>query len=184
MNQRGMDMADKIEREFGRDEFADYLATIAEQLRAGKLSSEKGTWTVPERFGAKMQLKEKKGRISLKLNWSWSTLADYSQQDRKQINDWHESMKTVKKRMGSSFREVVKASEKGVFPEKKALEDFVATSRVFAESADQEWSLAMDEYMDHLENFIRAVEEQQLELMLHEIRDLQYRMRACHKEFK
>jgi amphi-Trp domain-containing protein len=90
-------MADKIEREFGRDEFADYLTTIAEQLRAGKLSSEKGTWTVPEKFGAKIQLKEKKGRIALKLNWSWSTLADYSQKDRKQINDWHESMKTVKK---------------------------------------------------------------------------------------
>ena len=86
--------------------------------------------------------------------------------------------------MGTSFKEVTKAAGKGVFPEKKSIEDFIATSRVFAESADPEWRDAMDEYMDHLENFIRAFEEQQLEVMLHEIRDLQYRMKACHKEFK
>ena len=177
-------MADKIEKEFSRNELADYLTTMAEQLRAGKLSSEQGIWTVPEKFGAKIQLKEKKGRIELKLNCRWSTLGDYTQQDRDQINDWHESMKTVKKRMGSSFKEVTKAAEKGAFPEKRSIEDFVATSRIFAESADPEWSDAMDEYMDHLENFIRAVKKQQLEVMLHEIRDLQYRMKACHKEFK
>ena len=177
-------MTDKIEKEFSRNEFADYLTSMAEQLRAGKLSSEKGMWTVPEKFVAKIQLKEKKGRIELKLNCRWSTLGDYTQQDRKQINDWHQSMKTVKKRMGSSFKEVIAAAGKGIFPDKRSIEDFVATSRVFAESADPEWSDAMDEYMDHLENFIRASEEKQLEVMLHEIRDLQYRMKACHKEFK
>jgi len=177
-------MADKIEKEFSRNELADYLTTMAEQLRAGKLSPEKGMWTVPEKIGAKIQLKEKKGRIEFKLNCRWSTLDDYSQQDRAQINDWRASMKTVKKRMGSSFKEVTKAAGMGAFPEKRSIEDFVATSRIFAESADPEWSDAMEEYMDHLENFIRAVEEQQLEVMLHEIRDLQYRMKACHKEFK
>jgi len=177
-------MADKIEKKFSRNEFADYLTSVAEQLRAGKLSSEKGIWTVPEKFGAKVQLKEKKGRIELKLNCRWSTLGDYTPQDRDQLNDRHESMKTVKKRMGASFKGVAKAAELGAFPEKKSVEEFVATSRLFAESADPEMSDAMGEYMDHLENFIRAVEEQQLELMLHEIRDLQYRMRACHKEFK
>jgi len=177
-------MADKIEKEFSRNEFAEYLTTMAEQFRAGKLDSEKGVWSVPENFGAKIQLKEKKGRMELKLSCRWSTLGDYSQQDRDRIIDWHESMKTVKKRMGSSFKEVTKAAEMGSFPGKKSMEDFVATSRIFAESADPEWSDAMEEYIDHLENFIRAVEEQQLELMRHEIRDLQYRMKACHKEFK
>jgi XXXCH domain-containing protein len=177
-------MADKVEKQFGRNELADYLTALAEQFRAGKLSSDKGIWTVPEKFDAKIQLKEKKGRMQFKLNWSWSTLGDYSQQDRDRVNVWHASMKTVKKRMGSSFKAVTKSAENGVFPEKKYIEDFVATSRIFAESAEPEWSDAMDEYMDHLENFIRAVEEQQLEVMLHEIRDLQYRMKACHKEFK
>jgi len=177
-------MTDKIEKEFSRNELADYLTAMAEQLRAGKLSSEKGIWTVAEKIGAKIQLKEKKGRMELKLNCRWSTLGDYTREDRDQINNWRESMKTVKKRMGTSFKEVVKAADLGTFPEKKSIEDFVATSRVFAESADSEWRDAMDEYMDHLENFILAVEKQQIEVMLHEIRDLQYRMKACHKEFK
>lgn len=177
-------MADKIEKEFSRSEFADYLARMAEQIRTGKLSSEKGIWTVPDTFGAKIQLKEKKGRIELKFGCRWSTLADYTPQDRDEVKSWQESMKTVKKRMGTSFKEVTRAAERGVFPEKQSVEDFVATSRIFAESADPEWSEAMDEYMDHLENFIHAVEEKQLEVMLHEIRDLQYRMKACHKEFK
>ena len=117
-------MADKVEKQFSRNELADYLAALAEQFRAGKLSSEKGMWTVPEKFEAKIQLKEKKGRMQFKLNWSWSTLGDYSQQDRDRVNVWHASMKTDKKRMGSSFKAVTKSAENGVFPEKKYIEDF------------------------------------------------------------
>ncbi len=177
-------MSDKIEKEFSRNELADYLATMATQLRNGKLATEKGIWTVPEKFGAKIQLKEKKGSMEFKLNCRWSTLGDYSQQDRQQINAWHESMKSVKKKMGSSFKEVAKAVEMGAIPEKKSIEEFVAASRIFAATADPELSDAMAEYMDHLENFIRAGAEKQLELMRHELRDLQYRMKACHKEFK
>lgn len=176
--------ADKIEREYSRNEFAEYLAGLAEQFRRGKLASEKVAWTVPENFGAKIQLKEKKGRMELKLQCRWSTLGDYAQQERDRILDWHASMKSVKKRMGSAFKEVAKAVESGNFPGQQAMEDFVATSRIFAESADPEWRDAMEEYIDHLENFIHAVEEQQLEVMRHEIRDLQYRMKACHKEYK
>ena len=177
-------MSDKVEKEFGRNEFADYLAALAEQIRTGKVSSGNNMWTVPEKFVAKIHLKEKKGRIELKLNCRWSTLGDYSQGERDRIHDWHRSMKSVKKRMGSSFREVVKAAEQGDFPAGSALEDFVATSRVFAESAEPEWREAMAEYMDHLENFNRAVGEKHFEAMIHEIRDLQYRMKACHAEFK
>ena len=177
-------MTAKIEKTFSRKDFADYLVELAEQFRNGTVTSDGGLWTVPENFGAKIQLKEKKGRIELKLNCRWSTLADYSQKDREQITDWHASMKTVKKRMGSSFKELTKAAGSGVFPEKKSVDDFVATSRIFAESAEPEWREAMGEYLDHLENFILAVKDQQLEVMRHEIRDLQYRMKACHREFK
>ena len=177
-------MADKIEKDFNRDEFAEYLATLAEQLREGKMSSAKGSWTVPEKLGAKIQLKEKKGRIELKINCRWSTLADYNEQDRKQINSWHNSMKAVKKRMGASFKKITRSAAEGKFPDSSSVDDFVETSRIFAESADSEWQDAMDEYMDHLENFVRAFEGGQFEVMLHEIRDLKYRMKACHKEFK
>ena len=177
-------MSDKIEKEFNRHEFSQYLETLAEQFRAGKISSEKGVWTVPEKFGAKIQLKEKKGRIELKINCRWSTLADYTAQDREKIDNWHNSMKAVKKRMGTSFKEIIKSTAAEKFPESRSVDDFVKTSRIFAESADSEWTDAMDEYMDHLENFVRAIEGQQFEVVLHEIRDLQYRMKSCHKEFK
>jgi XXXCH domain-containing protein len=139
---------------------------------------------VPETFGAKIQIKEKKGRIETKLQWRWSTLADYAHPEREQYNAWLTSMKSVKKKMGSSFKELSRAAEAGKFPDNKSVDEFVATCRVFAEAADPEWKEAMEEYMDHLENFIRAIEKQQFEVMLHEIRDLSYRMKACHKEFK
>ena len=71
-------MADKIEKEFGRLEFADYLSTLAEQIRAGKILSETGGWSIADSIAAKIQLKEKKGRIELKINGRWSTLADYT----------------------------------------------------------------------------------------------------------
>jgi len=177
-------MVDKIEKEFNRDEFAQYLEALVKQLYAGKISSAKGDWPVPEEFGAKIELKEKKGRIELKINCRWSTLAEYSAQEREKIDDWRDSMKKVKKRMGTSFKEILKSTDVGEFPETGSVDDFVKTSRIFAESADSEWKDAMDEYMDHLENFVRAIEEQQFEIMRHEIRDLQYRMKACHKEFK
>jgi len=177
-------MGDKIQKEFNRNEFAQYLESLAAQMRAGKISSAKGDWAVPEGFRAKIELKEKKGRIELKMNCRWSTLAEYSAHDRDKIVDWRDSMKKVKKRMGTSFKEIVKLTDKGEFPDTGSVDDFVNTSRIFAESADPEWKDAMDEYMDHLENFIRAIEGHQFEVMLHEIRDLQYRMKACHKEFK
>ncbi len=40
------------------------------------------------------------------------------------------------------------------------------------------------EFADYLQNFIRAIEKQEFEVMHHEIQDLGYRMKACHKEFK
>jgi hypothetical protein len=46
--QREREMADKIEKEFDRNEFADYLADLAEQIQGGRLASDRGAWTVPE----------------------------------------------------------------------------------------------------------------------------------------
>ena len=177
-------MKDKTEKEFSRFEFADYLQFLADQFRYGRISMESSDWTVPESFEAKIQVKEKKGRMEAKLQWRWSTLADYAHQEREQYNAWLSTMKSVKKRMGSSFKELTRAVEAGNYPGKQSVDDFVATCRVFAEAADPDWKEAMDEFMDHLENFIRAIEKQEFEVMHHEMRDLGYRMKACHKEFK
>ena len=47
-----------------------------------------------------------------------------------------------------------------------------------------EKSMPRGEYMDHLENLRRAVENKEREAMLHEIRDLGHRMEECHRAFK
>lgn len=178
-------MGDKIEKDFSRDEFAGYLETLARQMRAGNMVSAGGrSWTVPDTFSGKIHLKEKKGRIELKIQCRWSTLADYDVQDREQLAAWHESMEAVKKRMGTSFKEISRSAAEGRFPETAAVDEFVLTSKIFAGAADPEWKDVMDEYMDHLENFVLAVKRRERELMLHEIRDLQNRMKACHREFK
>ena len=53
-----------------------------------------------------------------------------------------------------------------------------------AEFAEPEWQEAMNEYLYHLENLIRAVERQQFEVVEHELRDLRTRWVACHRDFK
>ena len=53
-----------------------------------------------------------------------------------------------------------------------------------ARFADPEWQEAMIEYQDHLENLRRAVENKQLEVAHHEVRELRARMKACHREYK
>ncbi|MFC1837583.1 GAK system XXXCH domain-containing protein [Thermodesulfobacteriota bacterium] len=177
-------MIDAIQKKISRKELADYLATLAEQIRDGKIASEEKTWSIPGEIEAKIQRKEKKGRIELKINCRWSTLADYAEKDREKIVDWHVSMKKIKKRMGTSFKQITKSADGGKFPEPRYIEELWETSRLFAETADPEWQDDMDEYMDHLENFMRAIEGQQFEVMLHEIRDLHNRMKGCHKEYK
>ena len=177
-------MGDKIEKEFSREEFAEYLEKLAQQLRAGRVASAGDEWSVPDSFKAKTHLKEKKGRIELKIRCRWSTLDDYSIKEREEVASWHKSIKTVKKRMGRSFKEIVRSVSAGGFPEDSSMDDFVLTSKIFADAADPEWKNAMDEYMDHLENFVRAVKNQEFEVLQHEIRDLENRMKACHREFK
>ena len=177
-------MGGKVQKEFSRKELSDYLVKLSEQIRDGKIASGKKVWSVPEAIGAKVELKEKKGRIDLKINCRWSTLPDYAEKDREKIVEWHNSMKKVKKRMGTSFKEITKSAGAGKFPDRRQIADFFETSKVFAESADPEWKDALDEYMDHLDNFMRAIEGRQFEVMIHEIRDLQNRMKACHKEYK
>ncbi len=57
-------------------------------------------------------------------------------------------------------------------------------SQALANLAEPEWQGAMQEYLDHVHNLQMAMEQQQLELVRHELRDLAARMVACHREFK
>lgn len=177
-------MKNKIEKPFDRLELADYLEKIAGELRSGTVEADGRQWSIPESIDAKIQHKEKKGRIETKLKWRWSTLRDYDPVDREEINRWQDSFKTLKKRMATEYKMLEKAVAGGGYPGEAILEEFIKHSNEMVRFADPDWQDAMIEYQDHLENLKRAVENKQLEVVHHEIRDLRARMKACHREFK
>ena len=177
-------MKNKIEKEFNRLELADYLEKIAGELRSGTLEAEGRQWSIPESIDAQIKHKEKKGRIETKLKWRWSTLSDYDPDDREEVTRWQDTFKALKKRMAAEYKALEKAVAGGSYPDEAVLGEFITHSTEMARFADPEWQEAMIEYQDHLENFKRAVENKQLEVVHHEIRDLRARMKACHRDFK
>ena len=177
-------MGEKDEQTMSRLELADYLTNLAEQLRQGVFEAQGRRWTVPDDLNARIEFKEKQGHLAARLSWSWSTLGDYERAARQEVNRGQDSLKAVKKRLGAGFKALQQAVSQGGFPEARILEDFVASSRAFAAIAEPHWKTALQEYLDHLAILTHAVDNRQQEVMLHEIRDLQNCMTACHREFK
>jgi len=177
-------MAYRTDKELGRRELADYLETLVKELRRGKLRAHNRDWTIPDTLKARIQFQEKKGRFTTKIKWGWVTLDDYDKAGREEIARWQRSLKTVKKKLGTSFGKLKRIAQQGGFPGDKTMAEFAELSRAFSGVAEPEWQEAMEEYMDHVENFQRAVKDRHLEAMLHELRDLGSRMKACHREFK
>lgn len=181
---RVANMKETIDREFTRDALADHLTALAEQLKKGGLVMDKRTWTVPDNLGVKIRIKEKKGRISYRLSCRWSTLADYGIAERDTVDQWKQSMKSVKKELSAAFKKVNKDVKASGLPSKATLEQLNASSNAMQRLADPEWSDGMDIYMDHLKNLNHACASGQKEVVLHEVSDLRNCMRLCHKEFK
>lgn len=177
-------MRNKIKKEFNRLELADHLEKIARQLRSGTFDTDGRQWSVPETFEARIKHKEKKGRIETKLKWRWSTLADYDPTAREAVTRWQESFKTIKKRLAKEFKALQNEVQNGNLPTAEILSAFVKDSERMADFAEPEWQEAMHEYLDHLANLKRAVEKQQIEVVEHELRDLNTRWISCHRDYK
>jgi XXXCH domain-containing protein len=177
-------MGERDESTMSRLELADYLTNLGEQLRQGAFSAQGRHWTVPDDLFVRMEFKEKKGHLGAKVSWSWSTLGDYDPAAQEEVSRGQDSMKTVKKRLGATFKALQQMVSQGGWPDARTLEDFTAASRAFAALGEPEWATAMQEYLDHLANLEHAVANRQQEVMLHELRDLQNCMAACHREFK
>jgi XXXCH domain-containing protein len=177
-------MEEKAEHRWSRQKLADYLEDLARGLRQGQMQVEGNTWTVPGEVEAKLHLKEKKGRLILKLKCRWETLGEYQPEAREPVARWQESLKTVKKRLGPHFKEVQGAVSQGMFPDPQTLAAFVADSQALATMAEPEWEEAMQAFLAHLAALERAVASQDLEAARHEVADLHTAMVACHREFK
>ena len=177
-------MKETMDKELTREALAEHLISLAEQLRRGGLTMQKRTWTVPDNLGVRIKVKEKKGRISYRLSCQWSTLGDYDTDERKEVDQWKQSMKSVKKELSTAFKNLNKEIKAAGLPSERTLKQFNDSSRAMGELTDPEWSEAMDIYMDHLENLNRAASSGQKEVVIHEVGDLRNCMRSCHKEFK
>lgn len=167
-----------------RQELAGYLEHLATALRTGKFETGDHSWSIPDVLQAKISHKEKKGRIDCKIKWRWSTLEQYEPDARQEVVAWKKSWKALKKQLSQSFKVIEKAAGDGKIPEADVLARFIAESRDMAKYAETEWQAAMDEYIDHLGTLKQAVEENQVEAVQHEIRDLKNRMIQCHRDFK
>lgn len=177
-------MKTEIKETCTRHELADYLETLASQLRSGMVQVADASWQVPESLEIKKAVKEKKGTIKYKLEWQWPTLAEYDEGAQQETVRWQTSFKQVKKDLARSFKELRQAVNEGQFPDKQILDDFAAHSRIFADMAEPDWQESAQEFMEHLENLYRSIELKEMELVAHELNDLQNRMKACHREFK
>jgi XXXCH domain-containing protein len=177
-------MPEKAESTLTRQELADYLEDLARGFRQGTVKVEGATWTVPEKVEAELHLKEKRGSLALKLKCRWDTLGEYQPEAREPVVRWQESFKTLKKRLGTQFRELQQTVLQGKFPDARMLADFAADSRTMAQMAEPEWQEAMQAYLAHLAALERAVGARDLEAAHHEIADLRTAMAVCHREFK
>jgi XXXCH domain-containing protein len=177
-------MKTKISQNIDREALAEVLEEIAAYFRKGTFELEGAAWQVPDALEVKLTHKEKKGRIATRIEWYWSTLAEYDDTAREEVVRWQESFNSVKKRLGRSLKAMHQAVRDGRLPETDLLDSFVADSQRMAETADPDWKEAMEEYLDHLLNLKGAVANSQLDVVAHELRDLGTRMKNCHREFK
>ncbi len=177
-------METKIHKELNRNELAEALEEIAGALRNGTFELDNRSWPVPASLDVKLKHKEKKGRIKTRIEWQWSTLADYDDAAREEVENWQKSFKDAKKRLGRTYKAMRAVVKEGRIPGEDLLVAFVADSQHMAAVADPDWQAAMDEYLDHMGNLQAAVASRQLDSIAHELRDLGTRMGQCHREFK
>ena len=177
-------MKEHTEKKLSREEPAKQFEELAHSIREGHFSLGDNAWSVPDEIDAKIRFTEKKGRLEAKLKLRWSTLKDYGQDARKALDDWQDAKKSIKKRMMSAYKNISRTLKDHQFPEQTDIEQLIESSQAFFRIADSEMEDAMKEFMDHLENLKQAKAFGLLNVVQHEIRDIGYRMRNCHREFR
>jgi XXXCH domain-containing protein len=177
-------MEEQLEKTCTREEMADALEKLAAQLRSGRAEIEKQLRPVPETLETKVRVKEKKGRVRYRVEWHWSTLDDYDEPSRSRLREQQQSFKQVKKNLALTFKQLKLALPAGASRDDPAVCEFVVVARTFVALADPEWRQPAEEFIDHLDNLLRALESGQSESVLHELTDLENRMVSCHREFR
>lgn len=95
-----------------------------------------------------------------------------------------EEFKSVKQRLSAIQLIIKKDLKQSRLPREDDLDHFIETSREMDRLCQDEWRVAMDNYVDRLEQFettIKKGELQTIENAFHELLDCK---NVCHKEFR
>lgn len=175
-------MGKKIERGFLREELADYLENLAQQLRSSSFEVEGTQRGVPDHLETKIEVKEKKGCVNAKVRFRWSVLNEYDEKTQAQMARQQKDFREVKNQLAEVFSELLDLAQMWVLPAESKVMRFMELSKEFAGFADPDWESEMQEYLDHLDNLYLALQNRQLEMFQHELRDLKILVKACHRE--
>ncbi len=174
----------RFDRELSREELADYLTSLASQFRQGELQIAGVVQKLPAQSAVEIEVKEKKGRLKIKMNVMLSTLEFYDQPSREKVEKVTEKFNVVKKRLGTSFANLKKAAAQGKLPEESLLREFLNDCQAFAQHIEPEWQAEMDIYLSHVKNLEQAYTISNFEMFQHEMADLKTSMARCHQDFK
>jgi XXXCH domain-containing protein len=175
-------MGEKIERGFAREELADYLEKLAQQLRRGFFEVEGTQRGVPEHLETKIEVKEKKGCVNAKLRFRWSVLNEYDEKTRAQMARQQKDFREVKNQLAEVFSELLELANLWVLPAESKVMRFVELSQEFSTFTDPDWENELQEFLDHVNNLCAAVQNRNLDVFERELRDLKVLVKACHRE--
>jgi len=177
-------MEEQIEGHLTGEALAEVLEKWAMQLRSGQVTAGGQTHSLPAELEVKIQVRQKKGEVRCKLEWRWPLLTGAGEPAQPEAPGWQTQFKRVKKDLAVSFKQLKRSAPQGIPPNDPALTQFVDNSRALVALAEPEWQQAAREYLGHLENLLRAVQQGDQDSIVHEIEDLANRMVACHREFR
>ena len=175
-------MEDKVKRDLPRQELADYLEKLAQQLRRGSFEVEGKPWDVPESLDTKIEIQEKKGCVNAKVRFRWSVLDKYDEKTRAGMIRRQQDFKDLKNQLTEVFSELLGLAQLWVLPPESKVMRLVELSRELAKFADPDWETEMKEYLDLVDNLYGALKKGQMELFLHILSDLKTLVRTCHRE--
>ena len=177
-------MGMKVEKRFGRQELADFLADLSRQVQGGQLKGESRVWTVPEQVEGTIHLKEEEGEVVTKIKLRWPAGAGHQPVSKPASPQESLALKAVKTRLSPPFKELQRQIREGTVPDQKTVQDFVENSLLFAKLVKPEWQELMAEYLAHVDKLQQAVAGGRMEAMQEELQALVDRMMVCHREFK
>lgn len=181
-------------RHLGLQELSDFLEDLARQLKGGQVRVGEKSLTLPAELEGKVELWAADGKLGLKLKARWPQVpvlgkppahpsAPPPRPAALPSKAPARGFKEIKKRLAQVFGLLKKLAGQGEVPPLRLVTEFLTLSQESARFAEPAWQAPMQEFLDHAANLERAHARGHLELIAHELRDLEARMRTCHEEY-